>query len=148
MIPGWQENGDLPPGVHFETWREMRARLGFNPLRQRMLLGLDQACRQLRKAGCRLVYVNGSFVTRKERPGDFDACWDVQNVDEDQFDPVFWDFARGREAQKRRFLGEFFPAQLPEGASGRAFVDFFQVNKRTGAPKGILAVRLAGSKRR
>ena len=83
-------------------------------------------------------------MTWKKHPGDFDACWDVQNVD----DPVFWDFSRGRAAQKRRFLGEFFPAQLPEGASGRAFVDFFQVNKMSGEPKGILAIRLGRSRRK
>jgi hypothetical protein len=51
-------------------------------------------------------------------------------------------------AQKRRFLGEFFPAQLPEGATGRAFVEFFQVNKLTGEPKGILAIRLRGGRKR
>src|SRR2546425_628399 len=38
-------------------------------------------------------------------------------------------FSRGRAAQKQRFLGELFPAQLPEGATGRAFLDFFQVSK-------------------
>ena len=99
-------------------------------------------------AGGRLVYLDGSFVTRKVLPGDFDACWDVQNVDDDKLDPVFWDFSRGRAAQKRRFLGEFFPAQLPEGATGRAFVDFFQVNKLSGDAKGILAIRLRGSRRK
>ena len=36
----------------------------------------------LSSAGCRLVYLDGSFVTRKERPGDIDACWDVQYVDD------------------------------------------------------------------
>jgi hypothetical protein len=71
----------------------------------------------LRKAGCRLVYLDGSFVTRKRNPADFDACWDVQNVDDAELDPVFWDFSRGRAAQKQRFLGELFPAQLPEGAN-------------------------------
>ena len=148
MIPEWKANGDLPSGVHFAAWREVQARLAFNPRRQRMLAGLQEACRQLRRAGCRLLYLDGSFVTRKEHPGDFDACWDVQHVDEDKLDPVFWDFAQGREAQKLRFLGEFFPAQLPEGATGRTFVDFFQVNKLTGKPKGILAIRLAGGRRR
>jgi hypothetical protein len=59
---------------------------------------------------------------------------------------VYWDFANGRAAQKRRFGGEFFPAQLPEGATGKAFVDFFQVNKLTGAPKGIVAIRLRQSR--
>jgi hypothetical protein len=99
-------------------------------------------------AGFRLVYPDGSFVTRKQHPGDFDACWDVQNVDDARLDPVFWDFSRGRAAQKQRFLGELFPAQLPEGATGRAFVDFFQVNKMSGEPKGILAIRLRRSRRK
>ena len=39
-------------------------------------------------------------------------------------------------------------AQLPEGASGRAFVEFFQVNRLTGARKGIAAIRLRGSRKR
>lgn len=63
-------------------------------------------------------------------------------MDDDALDPVFWDFSQRRAAQKRRFGGEFFPAQLREGAAGRAFVEFFQVNKLTGAPKGIVAIRL------
>jgi hypothetical protein len=148
MIPEWSANGDLPPGVHFVTWPELEYRLASNPRRHRMLAGFRQACEELRKAGCRLVYLDGSFVTRKERPGDFDACWDVQNVDDARLDPVFWDFSRGRAAQKQRFLGELFPAQLPEGATGRAFVDFFQVNRMNGEPKGILAIRLGRSRRK
>ena len=148
MIPGWSTNGNLPPGVYFATWQEIEDRLGFNPRRRRMLRGFRQACEELRKAGCRLVYLDGSFVTRKKHPGDFDACWDVRNVDDARLDPVFWDFSRGRAAQKQRFLGELFAAQLPEGATGRAFVDFFQVNKMNGEPKGILAIRLGRSRRK
>ena len=148
MIPEWSANGDLPPGAHFATWPELEDRLALNPRRQRMLAGFRLACEELRKAGCRLVYLDGSFVTRKERPGDFDACWDVQNVDDAKLDPIFWDFSRGRVAQKQRFLGELFPAQLPEGATGRAFVDFFQVNRMNGEPKGILAIRLGRSRRK
>ncbi len=148
MIPEWLANGDLPPGVHFATWREIEDRMSFSPRRRRLVAGFRMACNELRNAGCRLVYLDGSFVTRKVRPGDFDACWDVQNVDDDKLDPVFWDFSRGRAAQKRRFLGEFFPAQLPEGATARAFVDFFQVNKLSGDAKGILAIRLRGSRRK
>lgn len=146
MIPAWSINGDLPPGVHLATWREIADRLSFNPRRQSLLGGFRRACEHLRKAGCRLVYLDGSFVTRKEHPGDFDACWDVQNVDDEKLDSVFWDFSRGRAAQKQLFLGEFFPAQLPEGATGRAFVEFFQTNKLTGEPKGILAIRLGRSR--
>lgn len=148
MIPAWSANGDLLPGVHFATWSEIEERLAFNPRRRRLLAGFQQACEKLRQAGCRLVYLDGSFVTTKEQPGDFDACWDIQKVDDEKLDPVFWDFSQGRTAQKRRFLGEFFPAQLPEGATGKAFVEFFQVNKSTGEPKGILAIRLQGGRKR
>jgi hypothetical protein len=148
MIPEWSTNGDLPPGVRFATWTEIDKRFAFNLRRQQLLAGFREACELLRKAGCRLVYLDGSFVTTKEYPGDFDACWDIQQVDDEALDPVFWDFSQGRAAQKRRFLGEFFPAQLPEGATGRAFVEFFQVNKVTGEPKGIVAIRLRGGKKR
>lgn len=143
MIPAWLPNGDLPPGVHFATWRDLQQRLAFHPRRRVLLEGFRRGCAALRSAKCRLVYLDGSFVTAKEQPGDFDACWDITGVDEAAVDPVFWDFSLGRAAQKRRFFGEFFPAQFPEGATGRAFVEFFQVNKETGSAKGILAIRLA-----
>jgi hypothetical protein len=49
-------------------------------------------------------------------------------------------------AQKRRYLGEFFPAQMPEGASGRLFLEFFQTDKETGRPKGIVGWNLQEAK--
>ena len=106
MIPEWSTNGDLPPGVHFATWAGIEERLAFNPRRRRLPAGFRQACELLRKAGCRLVYLDGSFVTTKEHPGDFAASWEIQHVDEEAIDPVFWDLCQGRAAQKRRFLGE------------------------------------------
>ncbi len=109
MIPGWSPNGDLPPGVHFATWREIEARLGFNSHRKLLLAGLRRACEELRKAGCRLVYLDGSFASRKEHPADFDACWDLQNVDDSKLAPVFLDFSRRRAAQKEQYLGEILP---------------------------------------
>jgi hypothetical protein len=148
MISAWTTSGDLPPGTHLATWGEIEERLAFNLRRGRLLAGFREACELPRKAGCRVVSLDGSFVTTKAHPGDFDACWDIQDVVEEALDPVFWDFSLGRVAQKRRFLGEFFPAQLPEGATGRAFVEFFQVNKLTGEPKGILAIRLRGGRKR
>jgi len=92
MIPAWSANGDLPPGTHFATWSRIEERLAFNSRRQRLLEGFRAACELLRSAGCRLVYLDGSFVTTKEHPGDFDACWDIQNVDEEALDRVFLGF--------------------------------------------------------
>lgn len=77
------------------------------------------------------MYIDGSFVTIKLAPGDYDACWDIDGVNVEALDSVFLDFSKGRMAQKHKYLGEFFPAQMPEGASGRMFLEFFQTDKET-----------------
>lgn len=89
-----------------------------------------------------MVYVDGSFVTAEPQPRDFDACWDISGVDPNLLDPVFFDFDNHRAAQKARFLGEFFPAQLHEGGSGRTFLEFFQTDRDSGDAKGIVAIEL------
>jgi hypothetical protein len=142
VIPSFTTRGNLPPGVHWATWEEFAERFGVSDHRRRLLEGLRSALVLLKAAGCRTVYVNGSFVTAKDVPGDFDACWDVTGVDEDLLAPVFFDFSRRRAAQKAMFHGEFFPAQLPEGMSGRTFLEFFQTDRETGQPKGIVALDL------
>jgi hypothetical protein len=63
-------------------------------------------------------------------------------VDVEALDEVFLDFSKGRIAQKRKYFGEFFPAQMPEGASGRVFLEFFQTDKETGRSKGIVGLIL------
>ena len=55
---------------------------------------------------------------------------------------VFFDFSNSRAEQKTKFGGEFFPADLPEGASGKTFLEFFQTDRETGKRKGIVAMNL------
>ena len=142
MIPEFIAGGLLPQGIHPATLEEVLERFGGNERREQLLTGLVEALRLLRAAGCRRVYINGSFVTSKERPNDIDVCWDIEGVDPDALDPVFFDFDDGRAAQKARFGAEFFPAQVPEGVTGRTFLEFFQVDRQTGEPKGIIELRL------
>lgn len=130
----------MPEGVHRATWEEIVERFGWNPRRRRLLDGLADAIELLRRAGCRSIWLNGSFVTTKEEPGDFDACWDPVGVDLDELDPIFFDFADGRAAQKARFGGEFFP-NVVESGSGLVFADFFQNERDTGR-KGIVMLSL------
>jgi hypothetical protein len=87
------------------------------------------------------------FVTSKQHPGDFDAFWDINNVAVDNLDPIFFEFADGRAAQKARFFGEWFPPDLPNGNSGLAFLEFFQIDKLTGKPKGIIAIALVNKQK-
>ena len=93
-------------------------------------------------AGCRQVYIDGSFVTEKEFPNDYDACWDITNVRPELLDPLLLKFDDGRVAQKTKYLGDLFPAQTQESVTGQTFLEFFQVDKETGNSKGIIVLDL------
>ena len=137
--------GNLPPGIYLATWNDIVSRFGRTPHRQRLLAGLEAALEPLRVAGCRRVYINGSFVTDKEVPGDIDVAWEPAGVDVVhllELEPLFGDFSARRAAQKAKFLCEFFPASFAADLVGNTFLDFFQTDKHTGERKGIIALDL------
>lgn len=142
MLPEFDSRGLLPYGVHRANWKEIVKRFGGNKKRRDLLRGLKEALDMLVSAGCHRVYLDGSFVTSKESPNDIDVCWDIDGVDPMMLDSVFFDFDNDRAAQKARFGAEFFPAQAPQRL--RTFLDFFQVDKDTGNPKGIIELLLDG----
>lgn len=145
MLPEFDDLGNLPPGVHGATWDEIVRRFGWTSRRRDLLAGLKVALGPLREAGCRRVFVNGSFVTDKNEPGDIDVAWDPIDVDVDRLlevEPVFGDFADGRAAQKAKFGCEFFPSSVAADLVGNTFLDFFQLDKETEAKKGIVALDL------
>jgi hypothetical protein len=106
-----------------------------------LLKGLRAALDNLCEAGCEEAFIDGSFVTAKELPNDFDGCWSVKGVDPDLLDLVLLDFSNGRAAMKKKYGGELFPAELPEGGSRKTFLEFFQQD-RNGNPKGMVGIRL------
>ena len=144
MIPPLDGLGRLPPGIHPATWDEVAAAFGGTAWRDRLLSGLHQAITSLKRAGGGLVYIDGSFVTAKTDPGDFDACWEEVGVDPNLLDLTLLDFSNKRAAQKAKFGGELFPASIPADPSGISFLRFFQVDRATGDAKGIVAIDLRG----
>ena len=48
------------------------------------------------------MYLDGSFVTAKEFPSDFDGCWDPDGVDGAKLDPVLLVYDNLRAAQKAK----------------------------------------------
>lgn len=143
-IPSFDpETGQLPPGEHAASWDDVLDCFGWNPVRRRQLDGLFEALELLAEAGCQRVWLNGSFVTAKDEPGDFDAVWDPDGVDTSQLDPIFFDLANQRQQQKQRFGGELFPDWIESG-SGLRFAEFFQ-RDRNGTPKGIIVLHLQGT---
>lgn len=148
MIPPLTDLGSpcpwavLPPGIHHTTFPEVEARFATTPHRRWLFGGLIRVANVLAGAGCRLVYLDGSFVTAKPHPSDYDGCWDHIGVDPSKLDPVLLDYSNSRAAQKAKYLGEMFIAEMPNGPDG-SFLDFFQFEKFSGLPKGILSISLA-----
>lgn len=142
-IPPFAASGDLPPGIHPAAWGEVVQRFGFNARRRELLEGLALGLASLRGAGCTLAYLDGSFVSEKETPGDFDVCWEEAGVDPDRLDEVLLDFRFRRARQKARYGGEFFLAHSEATPDGTVYLEFFQRNKLTLARKGIVAIDLS-----
>jgi hypothetical protein len=144
MIPEFDTSGNLPPGIHHATWTEIVTRYAISTHRRDLLDGLLDALHSLKIAGCRTAYLDGSFVTAEAHPADFDACWESAGVVADRLDPELLDFSNQRATQKARYGGELFPATWPAQADGTTYRDFFQRDRVTKQPKGIVAIDLTG----
>ncbi len=142
MIPPFDQNGNLPPGEHPCTWDELENRYATTNQRINLLNGLQAALENLNTAGCHTVWIDGSFVSDKPQPQDYDACWDSDNVDPDLLEPTLLNFTHPRNAMKRKYRGELFIADLPATPYGETFLEFFQKD-RAGNAKGILRLDLS-----
>jgi hypothetical protein len=73
MLPDFDENGNLPPGIHRATIEEVAARFGQGSDERRvetkeLIRFVDWA----RRAFVQRVLVNGSYVTDSQSPADVD----------------------------------------------------------------------------
>jgi len=139
----FQDNGNLPKGIYVMTIEEFEFKFGYNDYRKKLIEGLKKGMLHLKDCGCKTIFVDGSFVTTKELPGDFDACWDANGVDiaklKNHYGTIL-DFTDERKNQKSMYFGEFFPAQVP--ADGyMLYIHFFQKDKDNN-PKGIVQINL------
>ena len=126
----------LPPGIHDSTIDEVFSTYAINPQRVHLFHGMKRGLENLFESGCQQIFLDGSYVTGKPIPNDYEVCWDMAYVDPNLLDPVFSDFANGRFKQKQKYHGEYFPAAWKEGFSGKPFLEFFQTDKDTGKAKG------------
>lgn len=142
MIPGFGGiTGNLPKGEHPATWSDVESKLGFSVKRKELLVGLLAACQELKRAGAKTVYIDGSFATKKMNPGDYDGCYFAAEVDDTILDPTLIDFSNERAAMKAKYLGELFPAESSAGFMKPPYREFFQADKN-GRKKGIVVLDL------
>jgi len=144
VIPPFNRAGLLPAGEHECGWTEFLVHFGGSPdngRRRRLIVGLAQVLWILAQAGCRVVIVDGSFVSRERWPRDFDLCYEAQGLRLESLPPVLLDFSAGRGAQKQRFGGEALPADFSFEANGRTIREAFGFT-REGAPKGVIRLEM------
>ena len=91
-------------------------------------------------AGCAELLLDGSFVTAKSLPQDYDGAWETSGVDPALLDPVPLDFSNRRSAMKAKYPGDLFPASA-FATPGVLYRDFFRAD-RNGVEKGIVLIDL------
>lgn len=145
MALSFLPNGNLVPGIHAITWQEFVAEFGYTNHRKNLIDGLKKAMNQLKTCNCKRVYIDGSFVTKKLTPGDWDGCYDSAEMDlvklQEEY-PVFFELRHPRAAQIAEFKGEIFPSSAKADLYGTTFLLFFQREKMHQSPKGNIELSL------
>lgn len=142
----------LPPGVHWASLAEVEARFAVNEHRAWLFEGIVQVGAALARAKCRRMFLDGSYVSDKPRPNDFDGCWDPTGVTPLLLDPVLLDFKNERAAQKSKYRGEMFISTMTNGAApssdpSSTYLEFLQTDKPSGLKKGIVGIYLQNDMR-
>ena len=141
MIPELTGEGMLPPGRHEATVEEIRRRFGSgNLVRSRLMKGLDAVLRMARKVGADLLYLDGSFVTDKKEPGDWDAVlllpagariWSKEAI-----------ALADRPDVRKRYDGDLFTVSEEDTEVLAHYVEGVFVHDRNGRAKGLVVLRL------
>jgi hypothetical protein len=139
VIPAFDENGNLPPGIHVATITEVETRFANNNYRKRLFQGLLRVLEILRDCNCPEVHLNGSYITTKSEPGDYDLCYEPAGMKATE---EFKQFLLTRETRKAEHLGDIFP-RMPQPPYEMDHVEDWQTDRdRDGEVKGIVRIIL------
>ena len=154
MIPDFTRDGLLPKGIHETTWELFSVHFGKSSRRRKGLIKkIEIVIKILKEVGCKELYIDGSFVTKRNRPEDFDACWLREGVDLsrlNQLAPILKyapGFFKGVDC-KQKYGGDIFPLTRlvpnPKNSEGQdiTYLEFFQMDKESGQDKGIILLKL------
>ncbi len=147
MIPEFDADGDLPPGIHLATLTEVERRYGrFNASDRRVKLfaRLAQIFNLARASGIaeRLV-IGGSFVTGKAEPNDVDlVIMLAAEIDFDALTPSQYVVA-SRQAMRRVVRGHDYDVLMVRAgtSSVEPTLEFFQ-STRSDKRVGLVEVKL------
>jgi hypothetical protein len=130
----------LKPGIHEINLSQVGEKFAYNEKRKMLFENIKQLAHDLKEAGCEKLYLDGSYITGKLEPGDFDACWEPFSKKGAVKHPSLLDETEfGVEARKDQYNGDIFPRYI-DGYGDR--VQHWQHDSRTGQVKGILVIDL------
>ncbi len=134
----FNKDGILDSGIHKMTWKEFYGFFSFSPKRKELLDGLEQVLEILREIENIRIYIDGSFVTSKLEPGDWDACFDCLPSQIDVLKEKYPLF--DIKEQKKLYGGElYFANTCTDAGRSVSFLNFFQLRKeKTTLKKGIV----------
>lgn len=148
-IPPFNADGLLPPGEYEVSFEELRhSALAVSddrptwdaPWRLHLIANLEMLSGQLREAGVREIFADGSFAEDKDHPNDIDGYFvcslgDLRSGELirrlnrlDPFKVWTWD-----PAARKPYRG--YPKKQPSA---------FRQSRRDGKPRGIVKVRYGG----
>lgn len=144
MIPDFNDSGYLPAGIYEASFEEVKVRFGLSRQRQKLLMSMQYLLHQCNQLNCDILYLDGSFISSKLNPKDYDACWDTTHENREWVLNNVADTSLNSdsETQKEYFGGEIYPAfvkapLLPE----LTILEYFQRTKE-GEAKGIIMLKL------
>ena len=133
MIPGFNENGFLPPGVHPATYSELALRFGRqSEIRRVQTESIKWLVGLAARAGVERLVINGSYVTDVLEPNDVDC---VLLIGEE--------FPKDTDAEADLIDGlPFLEISLVTNEGFALLVDTFFATDREQIPKGMVEVLL------
>jgi hypothetical protein len=133
MIPEFNDDGYLPPGIHPATLEEIAVRFGQeSELRRVQMDSLTWLVDLAKRAGVQRLIVNGSFVTDTAEPNDVDCALLTRP-----------EFPRDKDMEEELLRGlPYVTMMIVEQDDFDFLVDTFFPTDRFGIAKGMIEVIL------
>lgn len=146
MIPEFMQDGNLPieGHPHPATWHEFKERFCNGEHRSNMARKILELLKRAKHCKFRKVIMFGSFVTRREKPNDFDLIWLTEpDLDRDRLPAPCQELLDSAEAPKRFGCDVFYCSENPEMIKVLVSHEVgFGVDKNTLSPRGLVILDL------
>lgn len=142
MIPEFNNYGNLPKGIHLVTISEFKKRFVNSIKREELFIGIERLMKDLRKFNCKAIYIDGSYVTDNPSPKDIDVLWEDDNIEYPFAELMLPILFESNIDIKRAYGFYVYPANYNVTGIGLTFLNFFQLDKASGTPKGIIKIKI------